>query len=275
MFATARRQSSRLLLRPARRAWPVLCALTASLCVAATNLTAASVCVDGDGDHIRKVCLTQEPNAPIYGHNILGDTPEWSSVTVFWGATGQSRADGQRGAATLTQSGHIFEDIGPRLVDMDADGLPEILLVQSSFRFGARLVVLDTDGAVTLRASTPYIGRPNRWLAPIGAADLDGDGAIEVAFIDRPHLAKTLRIWRLTENGLVHVSDHQGLTNHQIGQSFISGGIRKCGQRPEIITVNANWTRLISSTLTNDKIKSIDIGRYTGPASITAALTCN
>ena len=36
-------------------------------------------------------------------------------------------------------------------------------------------------------------------LAPLGAADLDGDGKIELAYIDRPHLAKILRIWRFDD----------------------------------------------------------------------------
>jgi hypothetical protein len=49
---------------------------------------------------------------------------------------------------------------------------------------------------VRLLAATPHIGSANRWLAPIGAADLDGDGRVEIAYVDRPHLARTLRIWR-------------------------------------------------------------------------------
>lgn len=275
MSGRARRLLSGLLHRSARRAWPVLCALTAILAVGATNLSARTICVEGDGRHIRQVCLEQEPGAPVYGHNILGDTPEWNSVVVFWGTEGQSRADGHKTAATLTQAGHVFEDIGPRLVDLDADGLPEILLVQSSFQSGSRLIVLGTDGAVSLLASTPYIGRSNRWLAPLGAADLDGDGHVEIAYIDRPHLARTLRIWRYTKNGLAPVADQPGLTNHKIGEPFISGGIRQCGPKPQVITANANWTRIIASTVTNDQINTKDIGPFTGPASLVAALSCS
>ena len=43
---------------------------------------------------------------------------------------------------------------------------------------GARLAIYDETGLVS---ATPYIGRSNRWLAPLGAGDLDGDGNIELA----------------------------------------------------------------------------------------------
>jgi hypothetical protein len=50
-------------------------------------------------------------------------------------------------------------------------------------------------------ASTPWIGQRFRWLAPVAAADLDGDGAMELAYVDRPHLARTLRVWRIAFDG--------------------------------------------------------------------------
>lgn len=273
------KQARRLLSRPLqglmRRVLPSLCVLTGLMCFAATGASASEVCVTGNGDHVRKVCLSADANAPIYGHTVLGDTPEWSSVTVFWGPEGQALTEGKRGAATMVQADHIFEDIHPRLVDLDGDGIPEVILVQSSFRSGARLVVLGTDGALTLLASTPYIGRRNRWLAPIGAADMDGDGAFEIAFVDRPHLAKTLRIWRYKDGILAPVAEQAGLTNHRIGDPSISGGLRNCGNGSEMITANHNWTRLIASSLQNNQIKTTDIGAFDGPDSVTAALSCN
>ena len=73
-------------------------------------------------------------------------------------------------------------------------------------------------------AATPYIGTRFRWLAPLVAADLDGDGWIEIAYIDRPHLAMVLRVWRF-ENGVLHpVAEASGLTNHQFGADVIEGG---------------------------------------------------
>jgi hypothetical protein len=77
------------------------------------------------------------------------------------------------------------------------------------------------------------IGQRNRWLAPIGAADLDGDGRVEIAYVDRPHLARTLRVWRSRPGGtLTEIATATGLTNHRIGEAFITGGIRDARRGP-------------------------------------------
>jgi len=57
---------------------------------------------------------------------------------------------------TLPQS-DVFEDTGPRL--LDADGSPEVVVVQSNARLGAKLAIYDETGLV---AVTPNIGRSNR-----------------------------------------------------------------------------------------------------------------
>ena len=99
--------------------------------------------------------------------------------------------------------------------------------------------------------------------------------AAEIAYIDRPHLAKTLRIWRYKGGALTHVADAPDLTNHRFGEPGISGGIRRCtGALPEVITVDANWFRIIASTLRGGAIARRDIGPYTGSASLTRALAC-
>ena len=100
---------------------------------------------------------------------------------------------------------------------------------------------------IAIIAATPYIGRSNRWLASIGIADFNGDGDIDIAYIDRPHLAKTLRV-RTHKNGkLTEAANITGLSNHRIGDSFISGGIRTCGETPEMITADAAWKSIIST----------------------------
>lgn len=198
-----------------------------------------------------------------YDHGILGDALEWGALVL-------TLQDGTKITLRLPES-RVFEDLAPRLADVDGDGAPEVIVVETDMVLGASLAIYDTTGK---RTATPYIGRSHRWLAPLGAADLDGDGAIELAYIDRPHLAKTLRIWRYQNGRLIPVVDLPGLTNHQIGQDFISGGIRNCGQGPEIITVNANWTRLMASTLKNNALTARDIGAFKGPSSFTTALTC-
>lgn len=113
-----------------------------------------------------------------YAHGVLGDAIEYGALKIVTASMSKT--------FRLPET-RVFEDLAPRLVDVDLDGDNEVVVIESSLTQGARLSIYDEDGFV---AATPYIGRSNRWLAPLGAADLDGDGAIELAYIDRPHLAK-------------------------------------------------------------------------------------
>jgi hypothetical protein len=198
-----------------------------------------------------------------YAHGVLGDAIEYGTLEM-------QMSDGRALRLTLPED-RVFEDLSPRLVDLDGDGDGELITIESSIHEGARLAVYDETGLV---AATPFIGRSNRWLAPLGAADLDGDGKVELAYIDRPHLAKTLRIWRFDDGRLVHVADKTGLTNHRIGEDFISGGIRDCGQGPEIVTVNSDWGRVMLSTLSGRKVTSRDAGPFRGRQSLANAVAC-
>lgn len=213
-----------------------------------------------------------------YGHGVLGDYREWGTLEIdvtMDGASNtgdQSRHPRKKTYIFRLPLDHVFEDIEPRLVDVTGDGAPEVMVIETDVNRGAALAIYDRRGKI---AETPHIGQSNRWLAPLGAADLDGNGTIELAYIDRPHLAKTLRIWRYANGQLAPVADYPGLTNHRVGEGHISGGIRQCGTTPEIITVNADWSRLIASTLTNNRITARDIGPHTGPTSFKTALNCN
>lgn len=205
-----------------------------------------------------------------YDHHILGAARDTKVLTIHVRQPGARRITCPTGV--VLPEGQVFEDIAPRLADLDGDGLPEVIVVQTDIARGARLAVYDRRAR--LRAATPFIGQTHRWLAPIGAADLDGDGRVEIAYIDRPHLARTLRIWRFEKNTLTQVATRAGLTNHQIGWNMIPGGIRTCGGAPEIITADANWSRVMATTFSNGRLTSRALGPYRGPADLTAALAC-
>ncbi|WP_377512781.1 FG-GAP repeat domain-containing protein [Octadecabacter sp. R77987] len=197
-----------------------------------------------------------------YDHGILGDAVEWGVLEM--------RTDQRVLALRLPQTS-VFEDTAPRLFDVDGDGDKEVITVELSLTLGARLAIFDTDGLV---AATPYIGRTHRWLAPIGAADLDRDGYVEIAYIDRPHLARTLRVWRFADGKLTLVAETAGLTNHRIGETDIGGGLRDCNGVIEMITANADWTRVIATRLENGALVSRDMGPHRGRADLTAAMAC-
>lgn len=238
----------------------------------ATAGQAAPRCTEGDGDWIRQACYTDPLQSDLYGHDVLGGTPEWTAVEVALGPKGRAALGGSvyiRRAA----DGHIFEDIAPRIAQLDGSGPPELILIYTRFSSGAALMVdnLETQQA----ARTPHIGTRNRWLAPVGAADLDGDGLVELAYIDRPHLAKTLIVWRYLPDGtLQRVADQAGLTNHRIGQDFITSGIADCGQGPEIVTVDGSWRSVMATRLSDGRLVSRSVGPFSGPGSVQTYLAC-
>lgn len=202
------------------------------------------------------VILQAEYDTPVtrYDHGVLGDAVEWGDLVL-------TLSNDRRVRMRLPET-MVYEDTAPRLADVDGVPGDEVIVVETSLTQGARLAVYGANGRM---ASTPFIGRAHRWLAPVGAADLDGDGAVEIAYVDRPHLAKTLRIWRWQDGALREIAHAPGLTNHQIGWDFIVGGIGNCGQGTEIITANGDWSKIIASRLVNGQIKTRVIGDYTGP----------
>lgn len=197
-----------------------------------------------------------------YAHGVLGDDEEWGALHL-------TLSDGTRRSLRLPDA-RVFEDIAPRLADLDGDGEPEVIVVESHVAQGARLAVYGAGG---LLGATPYIGRAFRWLAPVGAADLDGDGRVEIAYVDRPHLAKTLRIWRWQDGALVPVADVPDLTNHRIGWDFIAGGIRDCGQGHEMVLASGDWSRLVAVGRDGAAWTRRDLGAWSEGAA-RAALSC-
>ncbi len=204
-----------------------------------------------------------------YAHGILGDAVEWGALQLTTLACATCAP--QNTVIRLPET-RVFEDTAPRLVTFENGGPTLVMVVESDLKLGARLALYDDTGPV---AATPFIGQPNRWLAPIGAADLDGDGYVEIGYIDRPHLAKTLRLWRFRDGKLTDIGSLDGLTNHRIGEDTIAGGIRTCAGRPEMIVASADWRRLIAVTFDSGTLAPRDIGPHRNRASFARALACS
>lgn len=240
------------MLKPGHAAKQFAAALACAACLAAS--TASAEIVEAE---------YADPTSR-YDHGILGDEIEWGALLL-------TLHDGSTIKVTLPET-RVFEDLNPRLADVDGDGFPEVITVETSLSKGARLSIYDEKGLVT---AAPYIGRPHRWLAPIGVADLDGDGNIEIAYIDRPHLAKTLMVWRFEENALRLIATKEGLTNHQIGWDVIPGGIRNCGAGWEMITASGDWRNLVSTTLKGDGVLTSKVQMpLTGNSLLNTGLNC-
>jgi len=202
-----------------------------------------------------------------YAHGVLGDAIEPSSLSV-------TDSDGCTVTAELNKE-HVFEDLAPRLANLDGKPGTEIVTIRSHQNYGAQIAVYQlTDNKLEVLASTPYIGTANRWLAPVGIADFNNDGDMDIAFVDRPHLAKVLRVWSFRDNELVQIANKSGYSNHKIGEDFISGGIKDCGDTVSMITADARWRRIMETKMQNNELVSEDIGAFTGTDSLTQATLC-
>ncbi len=203
-----------------------------------------------------------------YPHGVLGDAIEHDTLSV-------TLLDGRRLALRWPDT-VVFEDTAPRLADLDGDGAAEVIAVESHEDRGARLAVYALEGGALTRATaTPFIGMRFRWLAVAAIADLDDDGRVEIAYVDRPHLARVLRIWRYDPAGprLTELAAAEGHTNHRIGDREILGGLRTCAGAPEVVTASPDWTRLLASRLDGGSIVTRDIGPN-APGAADRALAC-
>ncbi|KAA2311481.1 VCBS repeat-containing protein, partial [Puniceibacterium sp. HSS470] len=79
-----------------------------------------------------------------YDHGVLGDDVEWGALVLT--------LPGRQITLRLPET-RVFEDTQPRLADLDGDGAPEVITVESDLALGARLSVYGPSGLV---AATPF-----------------------------------------------------------------------------------------------------------------------
>lgn len=191
-----------------------------------------------------------------YDHGVLGDAIEAGALTVQGkdGAVLSYELDG-----TL-----VFEDITPRLADLNGDGTAEVITILSSIKLGAALAVFERSGKnLRLVAKTEFIGKTHRWLNVAGIADYDGDGTLEVALVKTPHLGGALEFWQLNGGRLSLVASSAGFSNHVIGtrdlQMTATVDANQDG-KPEIIVPAADRRSLRHMGFENGLLR--EIGSY-------------
>lgn len=152
-----------------------------------------------------------------YRHGVLGDELEASRLVV-------ETTEGRRLVVDLPEE-RVFEDLEPRLADMDADGRDEILVVESHTAAGASLAVYgQAGGRLGKLSATAFLGLPNRWLNPLGVGDFDGDGQLDIALVATPHIGGRLRLYRYQPERLILFAERSGVSTHRIGSTELGLG---------------------------------------------------
>lgn len=201
-----------------------------------------------------------------YAHGVFGDEVTFGALVLTL-APCPGCAGSKEVTFTLPDTS-VFEDREARLADLDGDGAPEVVVVETDSARGASLAVYDAAGK---RAATVPVGQPRRWLAPAGIGDFDGMGGVEIAYVDRPHLARELVIVRYQDGALREIARVGGLTNHRFGEAEISGGVRRCGGKESLVLASGDWGRVVEVVLAEGLPVLRDLGPISG---LSAAMGC-
>jgi hypothetical protein len=149
-----------------------------------------------------------------YDHGVLGDPVEAAALKI-------ETASGAVLSHILAGES-VFEDLTPRLADIDGDGRDEIIVVHSYANRGSAVALFGIrDGKLVRLAESDPIGLPHRWLNPIGAGDFTGNGTKEIAVIQTPHIGGTLILYRWEGNRLAETTRRFGFSNHHIGSTVL------------------------------------------------------
>ena len=145
-----------------------------------------------------------------YRHFVLGSPYEAASLCA-------RLRDGRVLQFTLPDTS-VFEDRQPRLADLAGDGTDTIIVVHTRLDRGAALAVIGVVAEkLQIIAETPPTGRPHTWINVAGIADFDGDGRLDIAYVQMPHVLGKLRLWTLKNGRLVEIASLSDTSNHMAG----------------------------------------------------------
>lgn len=162
-----------------------------------------------------------------YGHGILGDAIEGKRLVVL--------KDKDIYTLGLSEE-YVFEDIAPRLIDIDKDGELEIVTIRTHMNKGAGIMIYKiVDHELREFAWVDEIGRPNRWLNIAAIYDLDQDGILEIAWIQTPHIGGILKVAKFEPGTLRLVAQTSVYSNHSIGESNLCLSV--VAQRDDVTTL--------------------------------------
>ena len=150
-----------------------------------------------------------------YAHAVLGDDIEAGCLIVL--------DNSGRSYTMELPDTQVFEDLEPRIADMDGNGSNDVIVIRSEDSAGAALAIytIENEKLVEL-AATPPIGRSFRWLAPVGIADFNDDDQLDIAYVQTPHIGGILKVWSIIDTEFKQITELRGFSNHSIGSKRVS-----------------------------------------------------
>ena len=181
-----------------------------------------------------------------YSHGILGDKIEAGQLvavvdSVFY---------------ELTLPGEfVFEDISPRLYDVDGDTELEFITIRTNISQGAGIAIYKIiDEQLVEYAHVPEIGTTNRWLNIVAINDLDSDGIVELVWIQTPHIGGNLKAAKIKAGTLKVLAEKAQYSNHAIGERNLCLSILTVQFNQKVFYVpNQSRNKIIGFTFKNNE----------------------
>lgn len=183
-----------------------------------------------------------------YGHGILGDKIEATQLVVV--------VDSVFYELKLSDE-YVFEDISPRLYDVDGDKELEFITIRTNVNQGAGIVIYKIVNKQLVEfAHVPEIGRSNRWLNIVAINDLDDDGIVELVWIETPHIGGTLKVAKIETGKLQIIAETAQYSNHVIGERNLCLSVLTEQMNKKIFYVpNQNRNKIFGFTLKNNQFE--------------------
>lgn len=146
-----------------------------------------------------------------YPHGVMGDNIEAEQLIV---------SVGERIYELTLGEDYLFEDLRPRIYDVDGDGLLEFITIRTHVERGAGIAIYKViDNALVEYAYVAEIGFLTRWLNLVTMDDLDDDGIVELVWVQTPHIGGILKVAKFSGGEMTVIdqaeeeySNHRGRT---------------------------------------------------------------
>ncbi len=186
-----------------------------------------------------------------YAHGILGDRIEAGALVVA--------ANGQIIDVILDQT-YVYEDVRPRLYDVDGDDIPEVITIRTHVDLGAGIIIYKIENnALVEYAQVKEIGLRNRWLNIVSINDLDNDGIIELSWIETPHIGGTLKVAKMSMGDIEPLAEASEYSNHAIGEINLCLSALTDSPTGRVIYVpNQDRSNIVGFTFESGRLTEVD-----------------